>query len=389
MADSDSGYYRWTSRESLPRLTAANLREASYLFKKNTAVAYDGIHCRHYSLLSDGALDTLGAILEASELIGYLPRQARLVVTPLLEKPKGGFRPIAVYVSLYRLWAKARRDIAAEWETSNARSFFSSTKGNGPLDTTWRQGVRQETKVSSGGASACIMWDLETFYESVDRERLLQRAIATKFPLPALRLSLSMYSAPRVLSMEGRITREVWPKRGVGAGCGLANSYIKVYTITPLDELVMKLPSTATVDVHIDDFVIEVVADDEDTAARDMAIAQRLVREMIEKELGATISIPKASLVASSKRLATMIKNTVGALAGPIRQAAPNLGIDSSAAKRRGAGGTGPSAARDGTTRGRKGSALRNLRTSSGPGQAKSLPSEWPLAQCTMLQSRG
>ncbi len=340
LADSDCGHYLWPSRQALPRLSASELREASRLFKKRTAVAYDGIHCRHYSLLCDGALEALGAILEACELLGNLPRQARLVVTPLLEKPKGGFRPIAIYVSLYRLWAKARRDVAARWEASNARPFFSSSRGNGPLDTTWRQGVRQEARVSSGGASACVMWDLESFYESVDRERLLRRAEATDFPLPVVRLSLAMYAAPRVLSMEGRIARELWPKRGVGAGCGLANSYVKVYTLPPLDDLTPKLPSTVTVDLHIDDFVIEVVADDERTAARDLLTAVRMVREMIEKELGATISTPKAALVASSKSLATTLRDSIGALAGPVRQAAPNLGVDSSAAKRRGARGT-------------------------------------------------
>ncbi len=233
LADSECGHYQWPTREALPRLSAAKLREASLLFKKGTAVAYDGIHCRHYSLLDDGALEVLAAILETCELLGNLPKQARLVVTPLLEKPKGGFRPIAIYVSLYRLWAKARREAAADWESANSRPFFSSSKGNGPLDTTWRQGVRQERKVSRGGASACLLWDLESFYESVDRERLLRRAVSTGFPLPVVRLSLAMYAVPRVLSLEGRITREVWPKRGVGAGCGLANSYVKVYTPPP------------------------------------------------------------------------------------------------------------------------------------------------------------
>ncbi len=63
---------------------------------------------------------------------------------------------------------------------------------------------------------------------------------------------------------------------------------------------------------------------------------------MVEQELGAAISAPKAALVASSRRLATTIRDAVGSLAGPVRQAAPNLGVDSAAAKRRGAGATGP-----------------------------------------------
>jgi hypothetical protein len=104
-ADADCGRYQWPDREALPRLWPSDLRTASGLFKKSTATAYDGIHCRHYALLCEDSLTALGTILEACERLGNFPKQARLVVTPLLEKPKGGFRPVAVYVSLYRLWA--------------------------------------------------------------------------------------------------------------------------------------------------------------------------------------------------------------------------------------------------------------------------------------------
>ncbi len=341
-ADADCGRYQWPDREALPRLGPSDLRTASGLFKKSTATAYDGIHCRHYALLCDDSLTALGTILEACERLGNFPKQARLVVTPLLEKPKGGFRPVAVYVSLYRLWAKARRNVAADWEASHLRPFFSSAKGNGPLDTAWRQGVRQEAGISRGGASACLLWDLESFYECIDRERLLRRAHETNFPMPVIRLSMAMYAVPRVLSMEGRISKEVWPKRGVGAGCGLANTYVKIYTLPPMDRITPALPDTANVDLHIDDFLIEVVADSEEKAFRDLVEAHRIVKDMIERELGAVVSVPKAALVASSRGLAARLRGAIGTLAGPVIQAAPNLGIDAAAAKRRAALGTGP-----------------------------------------------
>ncbi len=341
-ADGESGWYQPPDRAALPRLTPSDLREASRLFKKSTATAYDGIHCRHYAMLGDEALEVLGVIMEICETLVTWPSQARLVVTPLLEKPKGGFRPIAKYVSLYRLWAKARRSVATSWEAAHQRSFFSAAKGNGPQDTTWRQGVRQEARVCQGGASACLFWDLESFFECVDREVLLRRAQASGFPLPVLRLSLAMYAAPRVLSMGGRISAEVWPKRGVGAGCGLANTYVKIFTLLPLDELIPRLPPSVRLDLHVDDFAIESVASDEGTAARDIIVAHGLIKDMIEKQLGAVVSIPKAALVASSPSLAARIRDAVGTLAGPVRVAAANLGVDATAARRRGVRGAGP-----------------------------------------------
>ncbi len=340
--DGDSGWYQCTDREALPRLTPSDLRAASRQFKKSTAIAYDGVHVRHYAMLSDGALEALGGLLEVCELVGTFPRQARLVVTPLLEKPRGGFRPIAIYVSLYRVWAKARRHVAAEWEAAHPRSYFSAARGNGPQDTTWRQGVRQEAQVCAGGAAACLYWDLESFFECVDRETLLKRAEAAGFPKPVIRLAMAMYAAPRLLSMGGRLAREVWPKRGVGAGCGLANTFVKIFTMKPLDDLAAKLPPTVTIDLHVDDFAIESVARDERTAARDLIIAQKMVRDMIENELGAVVSVPKAALVASSSSLASTIRDAVGTLAGPVRMATPNLGMDAAAARRRAAKGTNP-----------------------------------------------
>ncbi len=340
-ADDDCGRYVWEERDALPRLLPSQLREASKSFKKGTAIAYDGVHVRHYSMLCDGALEVLGAILETCELLGTLPKQCRLVVTPLLEKPKGGFRPVSIYVSLYRLWTKARKHVTAEWEAAHPRAYFSAAKGNGPVDTTWRQAVRQEARLNANGAAACLFWDLEAFYESIDRERLVARAEASAFPMPVLRLALSMYSAPRMVSMNGRIARETWPKRGVGAGCGLANTLVKIYTIAPMDEFVARLPESVNVDLHVDDFALECVGDDERQVARDLATAQALLHEMVLRDLGASVSVPKAAMVASTSSLAHRVREAVGTLAGPIRQAAPNLGIDAAAAKRRGANSTG------------------------------------------------
>ncbi len=272
--------------------------------------------------------------------MGTFPEQCNLVVTPLLEKPRGGYRPIAIYCSVYRLYTKARRNVAAEWEARHRRQYFSAAAGNGPLDTTWRQAVRQEASLARGGAAASLLWDLEAFYERVNREVLLQRARASGFPLPVLRLSLAAYSAPRVLALDGRIARELTARDGVGAGCGLACTYVKIYVLEPMDRLVQRLPPTVSMDLHVDDYALSCEAGSEDQVARDLTAAQGLLKEVIEGELGAAISVPKAAMVASSLKLAKAIGAAVGELAGPIRRAAPNLGTDATAGRRRRAVGS-------------------------------------------------
>ncbi len=329
------GGYTWPVREALPRLTPNELRDASRLFRRRTAETFDGFHCRQYSLLSDEALETLAVVLETCELIGRMPSRLNLVTTPLLEKPKGGYRPIAVYTSLYRLWAKARAPVARAWEEAHTRAYLSAARGNGPTDTTWRQAVRQESSVSGGGSAATILWDLESFFETVDRERLYRRAEAAGFPLAVLRLSLAAYSSPRLLALDGRLSRELWPTTGVGAGCGLACSYVKVYCMAPLDSILDKLPDTVTVDLHVDDFAITCEGANDHIVRRDIRVATDLIHDMIINQLGASISLPKAAMVASSRSLAVGIREDLGGLAGPLRATAANLGVDAAAARRR------------------------------------------------------
>ncbi len=102
------------------------------------------------------------------------------------------------------------------------------------MDTTWRQAVRQESALAEGGAAASLLWDLEAFFEKVDRRVLMRRAKESGFPLTVLRLSLAAYSTPRVLALGGGISRELWAKLGVGAGCGLACTYVKIYATEPI-----------------------------------------------------------------------------------------------------------------------------------------------------------
>ena len=93
-------------RSALQRLEPEPLREASRKFSWRTATAGDGFHMRHYDLLADEGLVVLGVLLEAIEASCRLPPQLRYILMVLLEKTLGGFRPIRLFVSLYRLWGK-------------------------------------------------------------------------------------------------------------------------------------------------------------------------------------------------------------------------------------------------------------------------------------------
>ena len=54
---------------------------------------------RHYALIDDSLLCVLAVILSICEQVGNLPGQVRRIIFALLPKPKGGFRPIAIFVA--------------------------------------------------------------------------------------------------------------------------------------------------------------------------------------------------------------------------------------------------------------------------------------------------
>lgn len=119
--DEGGGQLRLAHGESLPRLTASQLRCASKDFSDHTSSTVDGFHPRQFSLLSDECLSCLGALLEAIEIGGVMPPQVRMTLVALIAKLTGGHRPIGIFLALHRLGGKARREVCAAWEAKHER----------------------------------------------------------------------------------------------------------------------------------------------------------------------------------------------------------------------------------------------------------------------------
>ncbi len=228
-------------RVAYPRATPADLRAASLTFKECTLVAFDGIAMRHYSLLSDASLQVLADIILIIEYLGFLPRQLRFTVMPMIAKARGGHRAIASLVGLYRLWTRLRREEARSWEAANDRPYFAAGKGRGPQDAVWRQAARAEAAVSARRHAATVLWDMSSFFETVRRVPLWHRAKRLGFPLVLLRVALNAYAAPRALAMNGALARPLAAQDGVLAGCGLAMTLTKVFVVEALDRVVAAL----------------------------------------------------------------------------------------------------------------------------------------------------
>ena len=326
-----------SGEEGMPKLSAERLKEAAKKFGSSTASTYDGFHVAHFKLLGDEALETLASILGVVEEHGSWPSQTRLVVMPLLPKAKGGFRTIGLLPAIQRLWAKARRVEAEEWEQRFVRPYFAA--GNGPIDTVWRQACRQEAGTASGQEAAIVMEDLEAFYENIDREILAREAERTGFPMGIVRACLAAYSGPRMLTSQGMLTRAVFPRKGIIAGCSLATTLIRVYMVNAMDEALTRLPQGVNTDVFIDDLALSVEGSKEEVTQKAVA-AREIMSEVFTGRLNCKFAGEKTAIVASNRKVANRIAEELG-VEGSATGIATNLGIDATAAGRSGAGRRG------------------------------------------------
>ena len=77
--------------------TAEMLRTASLVFTHSSSSTYDGIHPRHFVLLSEEALEVLASISNTCERMEEWPDSVLAVTVALIPKARGGTRPICLF----------------------------------------------------------------------------------------------------------------------------------------------------------------------------------------------------------------------------------------------------------------------------------------------------
>ena len=335
---SDHEYGRgplWGAGEKLERLSPDALRKASRLFKKGTATSHDGFHPRHFGLLDDEALRVLAAVLELCECLGTMPTNMRQNTVALLPKPKGGFRPIGIYTSLERVWARARSPLIRKWEAKNRRKYLACAKGSGAADAVWAQAVTAESGVGCKKHVVGGCWDLRAFYDNINHGLLQARTFTTEFPAPLVGLAMASFTAPRIIQMDGAVSEQIYPTKGVLAGHGFAGALTSAYYIPAMDVFAANHPGVQ-INIYVDDIALMVEHEDMETAAQLFIQAALDLEVFVKEQLKCQIAHDKTAVVASSDDLLNLVTEALGPLAGKRVKCTPNLGIDFRAGRKRG-----------------------------------------------------
>ncbi len=141
-----------------------------------------------------------------------------------------------------------------------------------------------------------------------------------------------------MIRMGAFIARELFAARGIIAGCSLATTFTKIYTVTGYDIFVYRCPGVV-LDNYIDDNVASTEGTEDEVVAR-LANASEVLAHIVRDEFCCQFAPSKTRVVASSNGLGRRVRDAVrGQVGGQLVVSAPNLGADCAAAKPRRAHG--------------------------------------------------
>ena len=110
--------------DALPPMSLERFKCTLFSFAAGTGLGWDGVHPRALLRLGDPTLRRWMACMFKCERLGVWPQQVGVVVIVLLPKGDGTFRPIGLLPHMPRIWMRARRGEAKQWEISCDRKFL-------------------------------------------------------------------------------------------------------------------------------------------------------------------------------------------------------------------------------------------------------------------------
>lgn len=278
------------------------VRTAARSFKFRT-VALDGVHPRAYGMVIDVGVEATAALLYLLDLVSTFPDDVAEVVIDMIDKPKGGLRPIGWYRSLVRLLGRIRRQVTRSWDMQHRLRSFNAQAGVRTSEGAWRQRFLMEAGTAGGSYVLGLLWGLLKAFDHVAWRILWRLGRQHDYPLHRLKVAIIMYVWPRRLHYKGMVVAVVYPHRGITAGAYSATAELKLmlFELAYLHEV--EHPDVSLL-IHVDDISQETTGGTEEQCSdRLVASAQAFEARLCDwREL--PLAIDKQQLLASHASLA-------------------------------------------------------------------------------------
>ena len=276
--------------------------------------------------MSDEGLKALCSILLFAEAIGVMPPQASILLMVLLPKPDGGLRPIGIFKSLFRVWARLRRSIVKSWESNCRHFFFAACKDKSPVDVVFRQALKADLATAQSRSFGIVLWDLLKCYEHALHPILYVKAKKYGYPLALLRMSLAAYIAPRRIMFNGIVSDLVYASRTIVAGSTFATSELVLYLLDTALAFQRVCPAVS-LNIFIDDLAFDVASDSSSVVVQELSAAAGFLAVELE-DIGLPIAKNKTVVLANTMDLNIRIRKCLRSLGGKQVGVARNLGVD-------------------------------------------------------------
>lgn len=252
------------------------------------------------------------------EVLWRWPRQEEEVLVRLLAKATGGYRPIMLFRSLFRMVGKVKANTVKNWLAAITREFHEVNMAprRWVTDATFCLQVGRDLGISCKGSGALelagaeVQWDLIKAFDRVNWDKLVSRAKEWGYPLEALRLSMTSCSWKRRLVMDGVVGKGIYPTKGVAAGSPFAPFELALVVLPTI----VRLRSSGiplALSIYVDDFMISATGQDEDQMASRMVKWAAMVYDEITS-VGFVVERAKGFVLGSSRQLAARLGRSHG-----------------------------------------------------------------------------
>ena len=257
----------------------------------------------------------------------------------MLEKPKGGFRPVLLCAGPVRVWERLRRPTLQEFEVISSRKYWGLGAGKAPQELVWLQAARSEAAVAKGHVAAGLLWDAAKYYESFVLLLLRRRALLAGIPPVIVKVTYNLWSGPRIVRLGMNYsTTLLFARCGLPAGDIFNDAFVKAYALEPFDRFVVRNPLVKLVSFVDDDTLTHCGPEAE--VQQVLVEAAEDFHEVLTDELHVSLSQDKLATVASSMQVAKRLHMKLcPSYAGRAAASAENLGVDFCPGGRRAAKG--------------------------------------------------
>ena len=310
--------------EILNAINNPNIRQCLTQFNPNTSTGTDGLAVTDLTDAPDEAVDEFAEILRDA-VANLAPPPLQTLFTVLAAIPKKDpldKRAIGVLTTPLRILGRILYPILHRYDLAATDEGDTAIKGGNLDRATFERHAIAEAITRTKASAVGILWDLQTFFDSVKTYVAIQRTLHRKWDPSVILLTMWSHRAPRIVCVNGAVSRIIpHVPHSLIAGCTSSTSIARA-VLPSLDEIdAIPLPTHLDIGTafyrHVDDIFQLSWADSEKQATIE---AIRAASPLIATLLGLQLTISnKTSVVAHSAPLAAHVSNTLRRLGAPAK----------------------------------------------------------------------